>query len=67
MRREPKQSEVDEITEAVRRGDRVGAISLYISATEAGLTQAQDYVRALIAREKGGSTGEATQNPQQVG
>jgi hypothetical protein len=56
MRREPKQSDVDEITQAIRRGDRLGAISLYISATEAGLTEAQDYVRALTARERGVST-----------
>jgi hypothetical protein len=60
MRREPTQSELDEILEVVRRGDRLGAISLYISATEAGLTEAQDFIRALISREKGENTAATT-------
>ena len=52
MRREPKESELEMITEAARRGDRLTAISLYISATEAGLTEAQDFVRSLGGGEK---------------
>ncbi|MHA3775444.1 hypothetical protein ACXR0O_28320 [Verrucomicrobiota bacterium sgz303538] len=61
MRREPNESELDEIKAAVRRGDRLGAISLYISATEVGLTEAQDFVRALTAKEKGETTETASQ------
>lgn len=67
MRRELKQSELDEITQVVRRGDRLGAVSLYISATEAGLTEAQDFVRALTAKEKGETTDVGAKNPQRVG
>lgn len=63
MRREPKPSELQEITETARRGDRLGAISLYISATEAGLTEAQDFIRALTAREQVASSGEAGDKP----
>jgi hypothetical protein len=53
MRRELTQPELQEITALARRGDRLGAISLYISATEAGLTDAQDFIRALTARAEG--------------
>jgi ribosomal protein L7/L12 len=49
MKRDPKPSELLEITAAAQRGDRLSAISLYISATEAGLTEAQDFVRKLTA------------------
>ncbi|RYD76119.1 MAG: hypothetical protein EOP84_17325 [Verrucomicrobiaceae bacterium] len=67
MRRELKQSELDEIIQVVRRGDRLGAVSLYISATEAGLTEAQDFVRALTAKERGESTDGGNKNSQKVG
>jgi hypothetical protein len=50
MRRELTQSELLEITALAKRGDRLGAISLYISATEAGLTDAQNFIRALTAK-----------------
>jgi hypothetical protein len=52
MRRDLKPEEIEEIKAAVRKGDRLGAISLYISATEAGLTEAQNFVRKLTASER---------------
>jgi hypothetical protein len=64
MRREPKPSELQEITETARRGDRLGAISLYISATEAGLTEAQDFIRALTAREQVASGDPGDKRPE---
>ncbi len=60
MRREPNPSELLAITEAVRRGDRLSATSLYISATEAGLTDAQDFIRALTAEERDENASTAT-------
>ena len=56
MKREPKPAELEEITAAVRRGDKVLAISLYITATGSGLTQAQSFIRALAAPKGEGST-----------
>jgi hypothetical protein len=47
MRDELKQEELDEITAAIRSGDRIKATSLYISATSKGLTDAQQFVRGL--------------------
>ena len=47
MRKDPSPSDIQKVTEAVRCGDRIGATRLYLSATEAGLTEAQDFVRAL--------------------
>ena len=49
MRDELKPEELDEITAAIRSGDRIKATSLYISATSKGLTEAQQYVRGLTA------------------
>jgi len=49
MRDELKQEELEEITAAIRSGDRIKATSLYISATSKGLTDAQQFVRGLTA------------------
>ena len=32
---------------AIAAGDRIGATSMYISITECGLTEAQNFIRAL--------------------
>ena len=47
MKRELKPEERDEIVAAVAAGDRVGATSIYLSATEGNLTEAQNFIRAL--------------------
>ncbi len=52
MKKEPNPAELEEITAAARRGDKVHAISLYITATGAGLTEAQNFIRALGAVSK---------------
>jgi hypothetical protein len=52
MRDELKHDELDEITAAIRSGDRIKATSLYISATSKGLTEAQQFVRGLTAEVK---------------
>ena len=52
MRKEPSEADLREITQAVRRGDRISATQLYLSATEAGLTEAQDFVRALTVAQR---------------
>jgi len=47
MKRELKPEEHEEIVSAVAAGDRVKATSIYLSATEGNLTDAQNYVKTL--------------------
>ena len=47
MKRELKPEEHEEIVNAVAAGDRVKATSIYLSATEGNLTDAQNFVRTL--------------------
>ena len=47
MKRELKPEEREEIVNAVAAGDRVKATSIYLSATEGNLTDAQNFVRSL--------------------
>jgi hypothetical protein len=47
MKRELKPEEHEEIVRAVAAGDRVKAKSIYLSATEGNLTEAQDFIKAL--------------------
>ncbi len=47
MKRELKPEEREEIINAVAAGDRVTATSIYLSATEGNLTEAQNFIRSL--------------------
>ena len=49
MKRELKPEEHEEIVRAVAAGDRIKATSIYLSATEGNLTDAQNYVKSLTA------------------
>jgi hypothetical protein len=48
MKRELKPEEREEIVAAVAVGDRVKATSIYLSATEGNLTEAQNFIRSLM-------------------
>ena len=52
MKREPTEEEYGEITEAIFAGDRVEATSIYLSITECGLTEAQEFIKTLTAELK---------------
>ncbi|MGB8356115.1 MAG: hypothetical protein WCD79_19620 [Chthoniobacteraceae bacterium] len=52
MKRTPTEEEFSKITQAITEGDRVEAINLYISVTECGLTEAQDFIKALTTELK---------------
>ena len=52
MKRELKPEEREEIVSAVAAGDRVKATSIYLSATEGNLTDAQNFVRTLTAENE---------------
>jgi len=46
MKREPIAEEREKILCAITAGDRIGATSMYISITECGLTEAQEFIKA---------------------
>ena len=46
MKREPTHDEFERIVGAIAAGDRIEATSLYISITECGLTEAQEFIKA---------------------
>jgi hypothetical protein len=52
MKRELKPEEHEEIVKAVTAGDRVGATSLYLSATGGDLTTAQNFIKTLIIEKQ---------------
>jgi hypothetical protein len=51
MKRELKPEEREKIVNAVAAGDRVKATSIYLSATEGNLTDAQNFVRSLTVEK----------------
>ena len=48
MKRELKPAEREEIVAAVAAGDRLKATSIYLSATEGNLTEAQNFIKSLM-------------------
>jgi DNA-binding GntR family transcriptional regulator len=52
MKRELEPEEHEEIVQAIAAGDRVKAISIYLSATEGNLTDAQKFIKALTSESK---------------
>ena len=52
MKRDLTAEDRDKITEAILAGDRIEATNIYISITESGLTEAQDFVRKLTGELK---------------
>ena len=60
MKRELKPTERDAVLHAVMAGDRVKATSIYLSATEGNLSDAQKFVKTLALEIKDQrSSGEA--------
>ena len=49
MKRDPTAEEYRKITETIVAGDRVQGTYMYLSITECGLTQAQDFIKTLTA------------------
>jgi hypothetical protein len=47
MKRQLKPEEHEEIVRAIAVGDRVKAKSIYLSATEGNLTEAQNFIKSL--------------------
>jgi hypothetical protein len=52
MKRKLKPEEHEEIIRAVAAGNRVKATSIYLSATEGNLTEAQNFIRTLFDEKR---------------
>jgi len=52
MKRELKPEEHEEIVKALAAGDRVKAKSIYLSATEGNLTEAQNFIKSLTVEHE---------------
>ena len=55
MKRELKPEEHEAIVQAITAGDRLKATSIYLSATEGNLTDAQKFIKALTLEKAGKS------------
>jgi DNA-binding GntR family transcriptional regulator len=64
MKRALKPEEHEEIVRAIAAGDRIGATSIYLSATEGDLTEAQNFVKTLTAERR---NGQSPQTPNKHG
>jgi len=53
MKRDPTEEEYEKITEAIFGGDRVEATNIYLSITECGLTEAQEFIKARTVELQG--------------
>ena len=51
MHRELNPEDQEQIVKLLADGDRIGAISLYISITGANLTDAQNFVKSVAAKD----------------
>lgn len=49
MKRDPTAEDLAKIADAIFGNDRVEAVSIYISITRCGLTEAQDFINKLTA------------------
>jgi len=49
MKRDPTTEDLAKIAAAIFSNDRVEAVSIYLSITECGLTEAQDFINQLTA------------------
>jgi hypothetical protein len=62
MKRELKPEEHEEIIRAVAAGNRVKATSIYLSATEGNLTEAQNFIRTLFDEKRAVQSQESAKN-----
>jgi hypothetical protein len=61
MKRELKPEEHEEIVRAVAAGNRVKATSIYLSATEGNLTEAQNFIRTLFDEKRAVQSQQSTE------
>jgi DNA-binding GntR family transcriptional regulator len=62
MKRELNPEEHEEIVRAIAAGDRVKATSIYLSATEGNLTEAQNFVKGLAVASRSAQSQRSSKN-----
>jgi DNA-binding GntR family transcriptional regulator len=63
MKRKLKPEEHEEIVSAIAAGDRVKA-SIYLSATEGNLTEAQNFIKALAVEAEAAEAQRSSKKPR---
>ena len=61
MKRQPTEEEHESIAQAIFKGQRIEATSIYLSITECGLTEGQNYIKALTEQLKASQPEKFTQ------
>jgi hypothetical protein len=64
MKRQLKPEEREEIVKAIAAGDRVKAKSIYLSATEGNLTEAQNFIRSLAVESERAEADRSSKEPR---
>jgi len=64
MKREPTAEEREKIDRAITAGDRIEATSIYISITECGLTEAQEFIKARTTELQAENPGKFAKKQQ---
>jgi hypothetical protein len=64
MKRKLKPDEHEEIASAIAAGDRVKATSIYLSATEGNLTEAQNFIKALAVEAEAAEVQRSSKKPR---
>jgi hypothetical protein len=62
MKRKLKPEQHEEIVRAIAAGDRVKATSIYLSATESNLTEAQNFIRTLVVETEAAQSHGSSKN-----
>jgi len=62
MKRKLKPEQHEEIVRAIAAGDRVKATSIYLSATESNLTEAQNFIKTLVVETEAAQSHGSSKN-----
>ena len=62
MNRKLKPEQHEEIVRAIAAGDRVKATSIYLSATESNLTEAQNFIKTIVVETEAPQSHGSLQN-----
>jgi DNA-binding GntR family transcriptional regulator len=57
-----KPEQHEEIVRAIAAGDRVKATSIYLSATESNLTEAQNFIKTLVVETEAAQSHGSSKN-----
>ena len=62
MKRKLKPEQHERVVRAIAAGDRVKATSIYLSATESNLTEAQNFIRTIVVETEAARSHGSSKN-----